>query len=46
MEGLMLKLKPVLWQPDARADSLEKTPMLENKEGERRRDVGSRAYDG
>ena len=46
MEGLMLKLKLVLWQPDARADSLEKTPMLENTEGKRRRDVGSRAYDG
>ena len=33
----MLKLKPILWPLDARADSLEKTLMLRKIEGRRRR---------
>ena len=36
MEGLMLKL-PILWPPDSRADSLEKTLMLGKTESRRRR---------
>jgi len=31
----MLKLKPILWPLDARADSLEKTLMLRKIEGRR-----------
>ena len=31
----MLKLKPILWPPDARADFLEKTLMLTKIEGKR-----------
>ena len=38
LEGLMLKLKlPILWPPDAKRDSLEKTLMLGKIEGRRRR---------
>ena len=38
LEGLMLKLKlPMLWLPDAKTDSLEKTQMLGKIEGRRRR---------
>jgi len=38
LEGLILKLKlPVLWPPDARTDSFEKTLMLGRIEGRRRR---------
>ena len=37
LEGLMLKLKlPILWPPDAKTDSLEKTLMLGKIEGRRR----------
>ena len=36
MEGLMLKL-PILWPPDSRTDSLEKTLMLGKTESRRRR---------
>ena len=35
LEGLILKL-PILWPPDARTDSLEKTLMLGKTEGRRR----------
>ena len=38
LEGLMLKLKPILWPPHAlRVDSLEKTLMLGGIGGRRRR---------
>ena len=38
LEGLMLKLKlPILWPPDARTDSFEKTPVLGKIEGGRKR---------
>ena len=38
LEGLMLKLKlPMLWLPDAKTVSLEKTQMLGKIEGRRRR---------
>ena len=38
LEGLMLKLKtPILWPPDIKTDSLEKTVMLGKIEGRRRR---------
>ena len=37
MEGLILKLKLVLWLPDAKTLSLEKTLMLGKIEGRRRR---------
>ena len=38
MEGLILKLKlPILWPPDARTDSFEKTLMLGRIEGRRKR---------
>ena len=38
LEGLMLKRKlPMLWLPDAKTDSLEKTQMLGKIEGRRRR---------
>ena len=38
LEGLMLKLKlPIFWPPVAKTDSLEKTLMLGNIEGRRRR---------
>ena len=34
-DRLMLKLKPILWPPNARADSLEKTLMVRKTEGRR-----------
>ena len=37
LEGLILKLKLVLWLPDAKTLSLEKTLMLGKIEGRRRR---------
>ena len=38
LEGLMLKLKlPILWPPDARTDSSEKTLVLGKIEGGRNR---------
>ena len=38
LEGLILKLKlPILWPPDARTDSFEKTLMLGRIEGRRKR---------
>ena len=38
LEGLMLKLKlPILWPPDLKTDSFEKTLMLGKIEGRRRR---------
>ena len=37
LEKLMLKLKPVLWPPDAKNDSFEKTLMLGKFESGRRR---------
>ena len=44
LEGLLLKVEaPVLWHPDATADSLEKTLMLGKTEGKRR---GGRGWDG
>ena len=48
LEGLMLKLKtPILWPPDIKTDSLEKTVMLGKIEGRRRRGrQGMRWLDG
>ena len=38
LEGLMLKLKlPILWPPDLKTDSFEKTLMLGKDEGRRKR---------
>ena len=37
---------PILWPPDARADSLEKTLMLEKTESRRRRRQRMRWLDG
>ena len=37
LEGLMLKLKPILWHLVRRVDSLEKTLILEGIRGRRRR---------
>ena len=38
MEGLILKLEsPILWPPDAKTDSSEKTLMLGKIEGRKRR---------
>ena len=38
LEGLMLKLKlPILWPPDLKTDSFEKTLMLGKNEGRRRK---------
>ena len=37
LEGLMLKLTPILWPPDGKSCLLEKTLMLGKIEGMRRR---------
>ena len=45
LEGLMLKLKPILWPPDAK-NQLEKTLMLGKIEGSRRGRQRMRRLDG
>jgi len=46
LEGLMLKLKPILWPPHAKTDSFKKALMLRKIEGGRRGQQRMRWLDG